>query len=70
MLKQSYRGKHPMQGTPGTIEILFQEYDEIEGRQIPRKRVMTFEGQELATITLLEIQFNPELDPSLFEIPE
>jgi zinc protease len=70
VLKQAYQGKHPMQGTPGLIEILFQEYDEIDGRQIPRKRVMTFEGQQLATITLDEIEFNPDLDPSLFEIPE
>ena len=68
VVKQSYQGKHPFRGTPGMFEVMFSEYTSIEGRMLPKKQVMLFEGEELATITLDSIEVNPELDPVLFEV--
>jgi hypothetical protein len=70
VVKQSYQGKHPMQGTPGLMEVLFSDYGEVDGRLIPHKRVIHFEGQELATITLDAIELNPDIDVAQFEMPE
>ena len=69
MLKQTYQGKHPFQGTPGLMEIRFSEYSEIAGRLVPHKHVMTFDGQELASVTLDSLEVNPELELAQFEVP-
>ena len=69
VVKQAYQGKHPLQGTPGLIEIIFSDYSDVDGRLVAHKRVMSFEGQEVATSTLDSIQINPELDVALFEVP-
>jgi predicted Zn-dependent peptidase len=70
VIRQSYQGKHPMQQTPGMIEVRFSEYSEISGHLIAHKQVMTFEGQPLATITLNSIELNPDIDSTIFEMPE
>ena len=69
VLKQTYTGKHPLQGTPGLMEVRYSNYGEVAGRMIPRLHVMSFEGRELASVTLADAQINPELDLSQFEIP-
>jgi hypothetical protein len=69
VVRQTYQGKHPMQQTPGMIEVRFSEYSDVSGHMIAHKQVMTFEGQPLATITLNSIELNPEIDDTLFEIP-
>jgi len=69
VVRQTYQGKHPMQQTPGMLEVRYSEYSDVAGHLIPHKQVMTFEGQPLATITLNSIELNPELDQSLFDIP-
>ena len=69
VVKQSYQGQHPMTRAPGTMEIFFSDYREIEGMLVPHKEVMLFNGDELATITLESFEVNPEIDDSLFESP-
>jgi predicted Zn-dependent peptidase len=69
VLKQTYRGKHPMQGIPGTLEIYYSDYREVDGRQLPFKQVMNFDGQELAVTTVEEISVDPELSDDLFTLP-
>jgi predicted Zn-dependent peptidase len=70
VLKQSYRGNHPFQGTPGLLEVLFSDYAEFDGRLVPRTQIMSFDGQALATVTIDSMEINPKLDASLFELPE
>ena len=54
--------------TPGVFELRYSDYGDLDGRMLPRKSVMTFEGQKFATVTVDALEVNPELDPSLFEI--
>jgi hypothetical protein len=70
VLKQAYQGKHPLQGTPGLIEIQFKDYTETDGRRIPYTQEVSFEGEKLVTMALKSIEFNPQLDPALFERPQ
>jgi predicted Zn-dependent peptidase len=69
VLKQSYKGQHPFLGTPGLIELRFTDYEEIEGRQLPRTQTILFDGDEVATQTVESMEINPELDAALFELP-
>ena len=69
VLRQTYQGKHPMQQTPGMIEVLFSEYSDVSGHLIAHKQVMTFEGQPLATVTVNSIELNPEIDETIFDMP-
>jgi hypothetical protein len=70
VLKQSYQGKHMFQGTPGLVEVRFSEYGDVDGRRLPRRQEIRFEGELLATVTVDSLEINAELDPSLFELPE
>ncbi|MDB4324806.1 insulinase family protein, partial [bacterium] len=70
VLKQAYQGTHPLQGTPGLIEIYFSKYTEQDGRVIPFAQEMHFEGEKLVVLNLQSIDLNPDLDPALFEKPE
>ena len=69
VLKQSYRGNHPMQRVPGTMEILFSDYREVDGRMLPFKEVLHFDGEELAVTTYDKIVVDPELSDDLFTLP-
>jgi len=68
VIRQAYQGKHPLRGAPGLVEVVYGDYAEIDGRMVPRKRVVTFEGEEVLSMTLKSMQINPRLDPSMFEI--
>jgi predicted Zn-dependent peptidase len=69
VVKQSYQGKHPLQGTPGLVEVRYGDHGEVAGRVMPLSHVMSFEGVELAAVTLADAEINPGLDLSQFEIP-
>ena len=69
VLKQSYQGQHPIRRTPGRVELLFSDYRDVEGRQVPHKQVMWFEGQEVMSTTLESFEVNPQVDESAFEKP-
>jgi hypothetical protein len=70
VLFQRYQGKHPFQGNPGVMEVRFSEYKELDGRLIPHKREISFEGEKLVTENLESIEINPDLSPALFELPD
>jgi hypothetical protein len=67
VVKQTYAGMHPFYGSPGEIEVRFSEYEIVGGRLLPRRQVMSFEGEKVATVTLESAEVNPELDPADFE---
>ena len=69
VVKQSYQGKHPMLRTPGQMEVLYSDYREVDGWMVPHKHVMTFEGDELATISVDAISINGAVEDALFELP-
>jgi len=65
-LRQSFESRHPMTHVPGTIEILFSDYRDAAGVFYPFRQVVTFNGEEMVTVTVQSLQVNPELPDSLF----
>ena len=70
IVSQTYPGKHPMQGTPGEIQVVYSDYRDVGGYNLPHKLVMNFDGQEFATVSTNSIAVNTDLDASMFEIAE
>ena len=70
VLKQSWQGKHPMQGIPGKVEVRYSDYREVDGLQMAYAQVMVFEGQEIMRMTFESVDVNPEVDAASFEKPE
>lgn len=70
IVSQTYQGKHPMQGTPGEIVVIYSDYRDADGYNLPHKRVLSFDGQEFATVSTNSIVVNSDLDASTFEIAE
>ena len=58
VLRQEYQGNHPLQQTPGKVAWLFSEHAQIGEIDFPMRRVMLFDGSELATATLTSLTFN------------
>jgi hypothetical protein len=58
IVRQIYQGRHPMQQTPGTLELAFSEFTDMDGAQVPKSRVMFFDGQEIAKMTLESFSIN------------
>ncbi len=69
VLKQTYQGDNPMTRAPGSFEVLYSDYREIEGRKVPHTQVIAIDGQEFATLTLESFEVDPEVDAALFERP-
>lgn len=69
VLRQSFASRHPMSNAPGTIEILFSDHRDAGGVYYPFRQVLTFEGEEMVTVTIQSLEINPALPDSLFEIP-
>lgn len=69
VVKQTYPGTHPFDGSPGEIEVRFSDHEIVGGRLLPRRQVMSFDGEEVAIVTLESVEVNPELDPTDFETP-
>jgi predicted Zn-dependent peptidase len=70
VLKQSWQGKHPMQGIPGKVEVTYSDYREVDGMQISYAQVLLFEGQEVMRTIFESVDLNPEIDEASFEKPE
>lgn len=68
-LSQSFVSRHPMSNLPGTIEILFEDYREAGGVFYPFRQKLTFQGEEIVTVTVLSLEINPDLPDALFEGP-
>jgi len=69
VIKQSYQGKHPLQGTPGLIEVVFEDYSDVAGHMVPHTQIMSFDGQQIATLKLESLDVNPQIDPATFARP-
>jgi hypothetical protein len=67
VVRQTYAGRHPFDGSPGKIELRFSNHEIVGGRLLPRRQVMLFDGEEVATVTLESVEVNLELDPADFE---
>jgi predicted Zn-dependent peptidase len=69
VLEQTYSGKHPIHRTPGQIEAIYSDYRSAGDRQFPFYQVVRYEGQDVQEFDLEEVEFNPEVDMSVFERP-
>jgi len=69
VLKQAYQGTHPVTRSPGQAEAFYSDYRDHDGRQVPHKQVVRFDGQEAITLTLDSFEVNPEVDVAQFEKP-
>ena len=49
------------------IEIVFSDYRHADGAFYPFRHVLTFNGEEMVTVTVQSLQVNPDLPDSLFE---
>jgi len=70
IISQTYQGEHPMQRTPGEIIVVYSDYRDVSGYNLPHKRLMRFDGQEIATVATNTIAVNPDFDATTFEISE
>ena len=70
VLQQSYQGNHPMQGTPGELLVNFTDYREANGFFVPFSQVMTFDGQQLATLEISSFSANESVDDASFDLGE
>jgi hypothetical protein len=68
-LSQSFVSRHPMSSLPGTIEILFEDYRETGGVLYPYRQRLTFQGEEIVTVTVVSLEINPDLPDALFQSP-
>ncbi len=67
--KQTFQSNHPFTGAPGNFEVVFSDYRDIDGIQVPFSRQTKIDGQDFATATVESYEVNPEVDPALFEKP-
>lgn len=69
VLKQTFQGKNPMTQVPGQVEVTFSDYKEMDGRMVPQKSVVSFDGQKFSELTLKSFEVNPVVDMALFAKP-
>lgn len=69
ILRLSFQGPGPS-GAPGNIVQSFGDFRDVEGMAYPYAVVGTFNGEPTQTITLEEVEVDPELEESTFERPE
>jgi predicted Zn-dependent peptidase len=67
--KQTFQGKNPATGVPGTMEAFYSDYRLLDGRQVPHKQVVRMEGQEIFSLTLETFEVNPKVEVAQFEKP-
>jgi hypothetical protein len=70
VLRQTYPGKHPFYRSDGMFEVRYSDYRKVSGWLLPHRQKLTFDGQEMATIVLTEIEINPGLDLADFEVAD
>jgi len=69
VVKQVYQGKNPLTQVPGTLEVFYSDYREMDGRQVPHKQVIKADGNEVVTMTLETFDVNPQVDVAVFDKP-
>jgi len=69
VLKASRTGADPATGAPATIEAIYADYREVQGRRFPFSQRILIGGREVGRFDLEDVRVNPELDESLFRKP-
>lgn len=69
VLKQTFRGTHPMTRAPGQFEALFSDYRTLDGRQVPFKETIKIDGEDAMTLTLEKFEVNPQVEMAQFDQP-
>lgn len=69
VLRQTFQGTNPMTRADGNAVVTFSDYRELDGRMVPHKEVIQFDGQEFGTLELEKFEVNPEIEASAFEKP-
>ena len=69
VLEQTYQGRHPINQTPGVIELYFSDHAEIGGCRLPRKSEMRIGGETVTTVALESLELNPAVEESQFTLP-
>ncbi len=60
-------GQSPMTGAPVTQKIYVDEYQELDGFNMPKVIRMTYDDEPFATGTVKEFKANPKVDSGLFK---
>ncbi len=69
VLRQSFQGRHPLQGSPGTVEIFFGDYRDVDGHRVPFEQRLHFDGQEVLRLSVTGLEFDPPIAPDTFAVP-
>jgi len=67
--RQSYQDKHPMTQAPGTFDVYFSDFRDVDGWKIAHNQKIQFNGEDFATVTTSKVEIDPEVDPAAFEKP-
>ncbi len=59
--RQTFEGRHPLSGETGEITLRYEDYAETGGLVLPRRQVLSFRGEELATMRLAQVELDPQL---------
>lgn len=70
IIKQFHKGRHPLQQTPGELGFGYSDYREVEGRWIPHRWEVTFDGSLIYRIEIEKITFTPTFDDQTFRVEE
>jgi len=60
-------GQSPMTGAPVTQKVFVDEYQDIDGFNLPKTIRMTYDDEPFATGTVTEFKANPKVDAGLFK---
>ena len=69
VLKQTYQSAHPFTGAPGSFEVVYSDYREVDGFLVPHLQTTAIDGEAFATTTRQSVEINPEVDSALFARP-
>jgi hypothetical protein len=68
-LLQAYRGRDPLSGAEGLVEIVYSDHRDFGGVRFPARHEIRFDGHPVVEAAVKSIEINPELDLSLFVVP-
>lgn len=68
ILRASWQGAG-MGGPPGETVADYADWKTVDGVTLPSKETRTHNGEEAASIDVKEMEFNPTIDPKIFEKP-
>jgi hypothetical protein len=69
VLRSTFQDKNMMTGAPGTIEAVYSDFRDVDGRQVAFKEVQTFNGDPLMTLEWTSFELDPEVDETTFVKP-